>query len=203
MSDNENNHDLELRIIILGISEVGKTCLWLKYFDDTFYENSIATIGIDFKTKFFKFNDKKIKVNYLDTAGQERFQSISSNYLKNSNGIIFVYSIDTHNSLLKLNEWMKTVDGNKKPFILVGNKCDLEKEKREVDTQEGEEFAKKYNCKFYEASAKTGQNVNEIFHDIAFLTYEAMKSTIKPGKSGIKLAQNDGDGKKKTCCAKK
>lgn len=200
MSNNENNHDLELRIIILGISEVGKTCLWLKYFDDTFYENSIATIGIDFKTKFFVFDGVKVKVNYVDTAGQERFHSISANYLKNSNGIMFVYSIDDHNSLLKLNDWMKTVAGSQKPLILMGNKCDLNN--REVDTQEGEEYAKKYNCKFYETSAKTGQNVNEVFHDIALLTYEAMKSTIKTNKN-VKLTQSNVGTKKNGCCAKK
>jgi small GTP-binding protein len=200
MSNNENNHDLELRIIILGISEVGKTCIWLKYFDDKFYENSISTIGIDFKTKFFVFNGVKVKVNYVDTAGQERFQSISANYLKNSNGIMFVYSIDNRQSLVKLNEWMKTVAGSQKPIVLIGNKCDLEN--RDVDTQEGEEYAKKYNCKFYETSAKTGQNVNEVFHDIALLTYEAMKSTIKTNKN-VKLTQSNVGGKKNNCCAKK
>jgi small GTP-binding protein len=200
MSNNENNHDLELRIIILGISEVGKTCIWLKYFDDKFYENSISTIGIDFKTKFFVFNGVKVKVNYVDTAGQERFQSISANYLKNSNGIMFVYSIDNRQSLVKLNEWMKTVAGSQKPIVLIGNKCDLEN--RDVDTQEGEEYAKKYNCKFYETSAKTGQNVNEVFHDIALLTYEAMKSTIKTNKN-VKLTQSNVGGKKNSCCAKK
>jgi small GTP-binding protein len=200
MSENKNNHDLELRIIILGISEVGKTCIWLKYFDDKFYENSISTIGIDFKTKFFVFNGVKVKVNYVDTAGQERFQSISANYLKNSNGIMFVYSIDNRQSLVKLNEWMKTVAGSQKPIVLIGNKCDLEN--RDVDTQEGEEYAKKYNCKFYETSAKTGQNVNEVFHDIALLTYEAMKSTIKTNKN-VKLTQSNVGGKKNSCCAKK
>lgn len=203
MSKDENNHDLELRIIILGVSEVGKTCLLLKYFDDTFFDNSISTIGIDFRTKFFKFNDMKVKVNFVDTAGQERFQSISANYLKNSNGIIFVYSIDQHTSLEKLTDWMKDVVGSQKPIILAANKCDLE-ETRDVTKQEGEEFAKKYNCKFYEVSAKTGQNVNNVFHDIAFLTYEKMKSTIKVDKNQIKLTTKDKNaGNKKNCCPKK
>ena len=99
--------EMELKIIILGKSEVGKTCLLLKYFDTNFFENSITTIGIDYKTKYFKFDDKKVKINYLDTAGQERFKTITTNYLRNADGILLVYAVDSRESFKLLDEWLK------------------------------------------------------------------------------------------------
>jgi Ras-related protein Rab-1A len=71
-----------IKIIILGSSNVGKTCILRRGFDNEFNSNNLSTIGIDFKTKFFKFDEEKIKVNYIDTAGQEKFRAISLNYLK-------------------------------------------------------------------------------------------------------------------------
>ena len=81
---------LEYKIIILGMSEVGKTCLLINYFDKKFKENNISTIGIDFKTKFFKFDENKVKINYVDTAGQERFHAISSNFLIRSSSSLLM-----------------------------------------------------------------------------------------------------------------
>ena len=159
---------LEYKIIILGMSEVGKTCLLINYFDKKFKENNISTIGIDFKTKFFKFDENKVKINYVDTAGQERFHAISSNYLKNANGILLVYAVNSRASFSLLEDWMKEVKNHANQnfsIIILGNKCDVED--REVTLEEGENFAKKINSKVYEVSAKTGYNVAEAFDEIA------------------------------------
>ena len=102
--------DMDYKIIILGMSEVGKTCLLINYFDKKFQESNISTIGVDFKTKYFKFNEKKVKVNYVDTAGQERFHSIASNFLKNANGILLVYAVNSRISFDKLQEWVDEVN---------------------------------------------------------------------------------------------
>ena len=91
MSDASLQTDITLKIIILGSGEVGKTCILNRYFKNEFKENPLSTIGIDFQTKFFKFEDKKIKVNYTDTAGQEKFRAISVNYLKGTNGVILAF----------------------------------------------------------------------------------------------------------------
>ena len=191
--------DMDYKIIILGMSEVGKTCLLINYFDKKFQESNISTIGVDFKTKYFKFNEKKVKVNYVDTAGQERFHSIASNFLKNANGILLVYAVNSRISFDKLQEWVDEVNkfANNLPIIIVGNKNDLEGE-RQVSREEGENFAKKINCNFYEVSAKTGYNVATVFDEIAQVTFEhiigkedeSRKNTIQFGK---------GNEKKKCC----
>ena len=190
---------MDYKIIILGMSEVGKTCLLINYFDKKFQESNISTIGVDFKTKYFKFNEKKVKVNYVDTAGQERFHSIASNFLKNANGILLVYAVNSRISFDKLQEWVDEVNkfANNLPIIIVGNKSDLEGE-RQVSREEGEDFAKKINCNFYEVSAKTGYNVATVFDEIAQVTFEHLigqedesrKNTIQFGK---------GNEKKKCC----
>ena len=192
---------LEYKIIILGMSEVGKTCLLINYFDKKFKENNISTIGIDFKTKFFKFDENKVKINYVDTAGQERFHAISSNYLKNANGILLVYAVNSRASFSLLEDWMKEVKNHANQnfsIIILGNKCDAED--REVTLEEGENFAKKINSKVYEVSAKTGYNVAEAFDEIARMTYEKDKEGKIRQRESIRFEDVGTDKKKKKCC---
>ena len=192
---------LEYKIIILGMSEVGKTCLLINYFDKEFKENNISTIGIDFKTKFFKFDENKVKINYVDTAGQERFHAISSNYLKNANGILLVYAVNSRASFSLLEDWMKEVKNHANQnfsIIILGNKCDVED--REVTLEEGENFAKKINSKVYEVSAKTGYNVAEAFDEIARMTYEKDKEGKIRQRESIRFEDVGTDKKKKKCC---
>ena len=192
---------LEYKIIILGMSEVGKTCLLINYFDKKFKENNISTIGIDFKTKFFKFDENKVKINYVDTAGQERFHAISSNYLKNANGILLVYAVNSRASFSLLEDWMKEVKNHANQnfsIIILGNKCDVED--REVTLEEGENFAKKINSKVYEVSAKTGYNVAEAFDEIARMTYEKDKEGMIRQRESIRFENVGTDKKKKKCC---
>ena len=192
---------LEYKIIILGMSDVGKTCLLINYFDKKFKDNNISTIGIDFKTKFFKFDEMKVKINYVDTAGQERFHAISSNYLKNANGILLVYAVNSRASFSLLEDWMKEIKNHanqKFSIIILGNKCDVED--REVTLEEAENFAKKINSKVYEVSAKTGCNVAEAFDEIARLTYEKDKDGKLMQRDSIRFEDVDTDKKKKKCC---
>lgn len=192
---------LEYKIIILGMSEVGKTCLLINYFDKKFKENNISTIGIDFKTKFFKFDENKVKINYVDTAGQERFHAISSNYLKNANGILLVYAVNSRASFSLLEDWMKEVKNHANQnfsIIILGNKCDVED--RKVTLEEGENFAKKINSKVYEVSAKTGYNVAEAFDEIARMTYEKDKEGKISQRESIRFEDVGTDKKKKKCC---
>ena len=162
-----------IKIIILGSSSVGKTCLLQKAFENEFNQNSLSTIGIDFKTKFFKFDDTKVKVNYIDTAGQEKFRAISVNYLKGTDGAVLVFDITKKETYELIGTWLDDIRENNKMSIgkmLIGNKADLEDE-REVSKEEGEQLAQMLECKYYETSAKTGQNVNEALDEIARTTY--------------------------------
>jgi small GTP-binding protein len=196
--------DLTIKIIVLGSSEVGKTCILNRYFNNEFKENSLSTIGIDFQTKFFKFEDKKIKANYTDTAGQEKFRAISVNYLKGTNGVILVFDLTNKESFDLLDTWMDELKNNNKMDIskvLIGNKADLA-DKIEVPKEEIENFTKKVKCDYFECSAKTGQNVNEALDEIAKITFLNMKDSVSEinREESIVLNNNEKVGKKGKCC---
>ena len=196
-----------IKIIILGSSSVGKTCILQKGFENEFNQNSLSTIGIDFKTKYFKFDEDKVKVNYIDTAGQEKFRAISVNYLKGTDGAVLVFDITKKETFELIGNWLDDIRENNKMSIgkmLLGNKADLEEE-REVSTEEGEQLAQLLECKYYETSAKTGQNITEALDEIAKLTYGIWKKTNE-NRNSIRISAADSVGKpsvvqgKKGCC---
>jgi Ras-related protein Rab-1A len=196
--------DLTMKIIVLGSSEVGKTCILNRYFNNEFKENSLSTIGIDFQTKFFKFEDKKIKVNYTDTAGQEKFRAISVNYLKGTNGVILVFDLTNKESFDLLDTWMDELKNNNKMDIskvLIGNKADLA-DKIEVPKEEIDNFTKKVGCEYFECSAKTGQNVSEALDEIAKITFMNMKDSQSEmnREESIVLNNKEKVQKKGKCC---
>ena len=173
------NNELTLKIIILGSSKVGKTSLLNQYFNKEF-NNPVQTIGIDLRTKYFEFNKETVKINFIDTAGQERFDSISGNYLKNVNGVLLVYDISQQNTFKKIEFWNEQIKKHNNAYysvVLIGNKIDLE-DYRQVKYEEGIDMGKQIKCKFYETSAKNNINVTECFNKIAYLTY---KNFLKNG----------------------
>ena len=191
-----------LKIIILGSSEVGKTCILNRYFHNEFKENLLSTIGIDFQTKFFKFEDKKIKVNYTDTAGQEKFRAISINYLKSTNGVILVFDITNKESFELLETWMNELKENNKidiSKILIGNKLDLA-EKREVQKEEAENFAKQIGCQYFEGSEKSGENINDALDEIARITFLYMKDNQEEERRDSIVLSKEEKSNKKKCC---
>ena len=199
-----SKNDLTVKVIVLGSSEVGKTCILNRYFNNEFKENSLSTIGIDFQTKFFKFEDRKVKVNYTDTAGQEKFRAISVNYLKGTNGVILVFDITNRESFDLLETWMNELKENNKidiSKVLIGNKSDLAEE-REVQREEAEKFAESINCKYFEGSAKSGENIKEALDEIAKLTYFYVKDNdeiAEHRRNSIELKTIEKE-KKKNCC---
>ena len=193
--------DKTIKIIILGSSEVGKTCILNRYFHNEFKENLLSTIGIDFQTKFFKFDDQKIKANYIDTAGQEKFRAISVNYLKGTDGVILVFDITNKETFDLIETWLKELkDTNKADVskILIGNKSDLAEE-RMVSIEEAQKFAETMKCKYFEASAKTGENIMEALDEIARVSYVNYTNNELRVDS-IVLNKEEGKKKKKSCC---
>ena len=148
-----------------------KAVFFFRYTENFFPHNFIPTIGVDFKLKTIEMEDgKKVKLQIWDTAGQHRFQNIIASYYKGSKGIIIFYDITYRESFKDLKSWLYEIEKNvpktESPSIfLVGNKNDLEKE-RKITTEEGEQFAKKYGLTFFESSAKTGKNVDLIFIEL-------------------------------------
>ena len=164
----ENNEDSPIytyKIILIGDSFVGKTSLIIRFCDDKYEANGIATIGIDTKTKYVKRKDKKIQLQIWDTAGQERFRSLSKSCCNAMDGIIFVYDMGNKTSFKNIKLWYNNlkdiVDFKKVGMVLVGNKCDIEQP--EVDDFLVQDFRSKHKMTYIEASAKNNINVSEIF----------------------------------------
>jgi Ras-related protein Rab-8A len=202
MEQNDNKTKIDIKIITLGDSHVGKSCLIVKYIENRFSISYASTIGFDLKHKQIILKDgNKARLTLFDTAGQERFRSLAKNYIRKANGILLVYDISDKLTFISLGKWMENIKeelGDKLPIILVGNKTDL-KEKREVSTEEGKKKAKEYGFPFYETSCKTGDNVNECFIELAELVYENIGN--KPlQNSNKKIRKNSSKDKKKRCC---
>ena len=195
-----------LKIVILGASTVGKTSIFIRYFQKEF-KPTLTTMGVDFQPKFFTFEGQKIKVNFIDTAGQEKYKSISQNYLKGTDGVILVFDITNKETLDLINYWEDFINKNSKPNIgkiLFGNKLDSA-EKREVEFEEGKNLANKLKCKYYEGSAKTGENIEFIMNEIAKITYFENKKSEEKTQSFILSSSGNNEeesNRKKVCCKK-
>eukprot|EP00597_Dinobryon_sp_UTEXLB2267_P003274 CAMPEP_0170075736 /NCGR_PEP_ID=MMETSP0019_2-20121128/12830_1 /TAXON_ID=98059 /ORGANISM="Dinobryon sp., Strain UTEXLB2267" /LENGTH=205 /DNA_ID=CAMNT_0010286917 /DNA_START=126 /DNA_END=743 /DNA_ORIENTATION=+ len=169
MAGRDNAFDMQIKLLMIGDSGVGKTCLLLRYANDSFSPTFITTIGIDFKIKNIQLDGKRIKLQIWDTAGQERFRTITTSYFRGAQGILLVYDVTDRNSFISIRNWVAQiqvhadVNVNK---ILIGNKCDVA-EQRVITYEEGESLAKEYNIHFYETSAKQDMNVEKSFITIA------------------------------------
>ena len=178
MTDNKGGYfDVKYKIMVLGESKVGKTSLIKRYTKDQFGGVYLTTVGMDFQDKIIEIEDKKIRLQIWDTAGQERFRNVTKSYFQSSQGLVLVYDITDRESFEKLNFWVDNIKNfapENAKFILVGNKCDLANE-RKVSYEEGENYAKNLNIKFFEASARDGTNVNELFFYLANEIYQDNK----------------------------
>ena len=118
------------KILTIGNSGVGKTCILRRFVENKFLKTHLATIGIDFKTKTLNINNKEIKLKIWDTAGQERFSRITTQYYKGADGIVLVYDVTDDDSYEKIRDWMAQIKANTEKdelgFVLLGNKCDVD-----------------------------------------------------------------------------
>ena len=163
------NFDFTIKLLMIGDSSVGKTSILNKYVTNKFTDEFTTTIGIDFHIKRISVNDKIVKLQLWDTAGQERFRSVTIGYFRGAQGALVVYDVTNRESFKNIKKWMEDIDKNCYNGIiifLVGNKID-EKQNREVSTDEGKELGEKYNINYFECSAKTGKNIEELYFNIA------------------------------------
>ena len=191
------------KILTIGESGVGKTCILRRFVENKFLKNHLATIGIDFKTKTLNINNQEIKLKIWDTAGQERFRNITTQYYKGADGIVLIYDVTDDASYEKIRDWMEQILSNTKRedigLVLLGNKCDMEP--RAVTEEQGNKMAEELKVSYFETSALTGQGINEAFNE---LTRDIMKrkGVDNGGNENLELKNNiskkkkDGNG----CC---
>lgn len=174
--EEENNHfDLSFKIIVIGDSGVGKSCLTMKATKNVFEENSNATVGFEFFSFNMKIDDKIVKLQIWDTCGQEIYRSLITNFYRNSALAIIMYSIDNESSYENISQWMKELKNFSNPDIqifLIGNKCDLE-DKRQVMKEKAEKFCNDNQLNmFLESSAKNGFNAQRVFVEAGKILYK-------------------------------
>ncbi|XP_072541489.1 ras-related protein Rab-15 [Salminus brasiliensis] len=173
-------YDVLFRLLLLGDSGVGKTCLLCRFTDNEFHPSHISTIGVDFKMKTLEIDGIKVRIQIWDTAGQERYQTITKQYYRRAQGIFLVYDITSERSFQHIMKWASDVDEyapDKVQRILVGNKSD-EEQKRQVATAQGNKLAKAYGMDFFETSAFTNHNITESFTRLAELVLQANKKDL-------------------------
>ena len=158
----------EYKVVVLGSGGVGKSALTVKFVTGTFVEKYDPTIE-DFYRKEIEVDGEPSVLEILDTAGTEQFASMRDLYIKNGQGFLVVYSItalQTFQDIRTMKDQIVRVKGTDRvPLLLVGNKCDLTSQ-REVHATEGSALAQLWGCQFLESSAKSRQNVNEVFIEI-------------------------------------
>ena len=167
--------DLCFKIIIIGDSSVGKSCLALKATKGTFESVYTPTVGFEFLTFYLKIENSNIKLQIWDTCGQEVYRSLIGSFYRNSSLAIIVYSIDNENSFNNIESWLNELKSKGNPdinILLIGNKADLE-DKRVISKDMANDLCEKNKIKiFFESSAKTGFNVKNIFIEAAKVLYE-------------------------------
>ena len=166
---------LSLRFILVGNSSVGKTSIVDKYTENIFRDIHQSTMGVDYKIKIFEMKGFKIRMNILDTAGQERYKSLAKIHFRNCNGIFLVFDLTCKQSFEDLEFWLNeiksTIDVENTKILIIGNKSDL-KDIREVSDNDISEFVEKNKLKAVQTSAKNGDKIKEAFEAMIDLVIE-------------------------------
>ena len=182
MSSKKNPETPKYKLIFLGDQNVGKSSILNRFLNDTFIEEYQATIGLDFQSKNVQIDNQDIHLLLYDTSGQEKFKSLIPMYTRDADIILLVYDVTSKDSFIHLSNWLKIftdseIDIKDKIFAIVGNKTDLD-DRREVTSEEGENFAKEQQFIFAEVSAKTGDGFSELFYKNLF---EKIRTKFRPG----------------------
>uniref|UniRef100_A0A8D0IYT2 Ras-related protein Rab-3 n=2 Tax=Sus scrofa TaxID=9823 RepID=A0A8D0IYT2_PIG len=204
----DQNFDYMFKLLIIGNSSVGKTSFLFRYADDSFTSAFVSTVGIDFKVKTVFKNEKRIKlqiwVSYCcstgsipglgtsDTAGQERYRTITTAYYRGAMGFILMYDITNEESFNAVQDWstqIKTYSWDNAQVILVGNKCDMEDE-RVISTERGQHLGEQLGFEFFETSAKDNINVKQTFERLVDIICDKMSESLETDPAITAAKQN-------------
>ena len=211
----EDEYNYLFKVVLVGDSGVGKSCLLSRFAWDQFSLDSKSTIGVEFATKSVMIEGQTVKAQLWDTAGQERYRAITTAYYREAVGAVIVYDITKEDTFKSVEKWVQDVRNNTSREIcimLVGNKCDLRKE-RAVTTEMGKLFARNNELSFLEASALDSTNVesafssilSEIFHSVSQKGIkEGVGVFAKPGMGKINVLEESKDDRQQRmkCCSR-
>ena len=176
----EDKNDYVFKLVLVGDSGVGKSCILHQFIYNRFRKNTTQTIGVDFSAKNVHIDNQEIKLQIWDTAGQEKFRSVARSYYRGAIGIIIVYDITKVESFQHIATWLadaRNAARSECSVCVVGNKGDLE-DQRVVRTEDGKLFCTENNLLFFECSALTGDNIDEIFNEISRHIFNKIESGI-------------------------
>uniref|UniRef100_A0A8C4R2I4 RAB10, member RAS oncogene family n=1 Tax=Eptatretus burgeri TaxID=7764 RepID=A0A8C4R2I4_EPTBU len=196
----KKSYDFLFKLLLIGDSGVGKTCILFRFSDDAFNTTFISTIGIDFKIKTVELGGKKIKLQIWDTAGQERFHTITTSYYRGAMGILLVYDITNSKSFENISKWLRNIDEHASEDVermLLANKCDME-EKRMVSREKGEQIAREHGIRFYETSAKANVSIEKAFLTLAEDILKKTPCKEQDRKEPVDV--NNQFGNRSQCC---
>ncbi|KAL0215722.1 hypothetical protein P9112_007906 [Eukaryota sp. TZLM1-RC] len=188
------DYDHLYKLLLIGDSAVGKSCLLVRFADGDFSDTFTTTIGVDFKIQTVEIDGKTIKLQIWDTAGQERFRTITASYYHGAQGIIVVFDVTKRQSFENVQMWLREIEDSASEnvsILLVGNKTDLT-EQREVTDEQARAFAAERGIEYTPTSAKTAENVESAFLRLAKQIKERLDSQPVTGTIGDNIAIDEG-----------
>ena len=202
---NENNSEIFIvKILLVGNPGVGKSNFIYRYIKDKFSNSNLSSVGFESNSKEIEITDKKIIVQLWDSAGQDKYKSITKNLFTRVQGIIILYDITNKKSFLCIQNWIKLIKevNNEMPYVIAGNKCDL-KNAREVEEEEAIKFSRDNNIEFMETSAKLDINIVECINNFVQNIVNSDKFTRNVSfalQNNDNLEQKSTINKNEKCC---
>jgi small GTP-binding protein len=188
------------KFITIGESSVGKTCIIMRYTEDTFTDQFLTTVGVDFKVVDRDLDGRRIRLQVWDTAGQEQFHTITKSYFRGAHGVILVFDVTARVTFDRTHVWMDSIRETASEnidIILVGNKID--REGRVVSEQEGKALGDEYGVPYFEASAKTGENIQAAFDTLARAVVARRESEPPPKTKQVQVETASPAGQNNCC----